>query len=371
MSGIDQSDLLTNMALQVKERLSDVPGSGSLIEKIHTLVLSDRLDDALNILGNRMLDKSVVKPDESRTHAIWNFIGFFFIQIKESQLSEKIYQKFYETLLKNQVLDKKRYHKGLPLHNLGLSIELQADITRAVRFYEAAYIEDVISTDKASIGAPAYRNLRYRLGIDERELKGIYAIATREPGNDPFIILARFDEDRQKWISIGLALEYVYLDKNYLSILLSRAQNAKIKKEKKETLEALADYMFSGIQGFTVHITKKTATSDLDRIIRNRSLHPDIQLMGPYILLESKNWNRKVTSKETQSFATKLERHQCQCGVLLSRLGVSGPSQSEITTARNKGHYIMEFNEDDIKRVIACENLIELLIQKFEAVKFG
>jgi hypothetical protein len=40
MSGIDKSELLTNMAIQVKERLSDVPGIGSLIEEIHRLVLS-------------------------------------------------------------------------------------------------------------------------------------------------------------------------------------------------------------------------------------------------------------------------------------------------------------------------------------------
>lgn len=371
MSGEDLSKVFDNITLQVRQLLSEIPNSDALIEEIKTLVLLGRHDDALSALETRMLQKSVIKPDDAKSHEIWNIVGFFYFSIRRPDVAEKTYRRFYEVLLKSQQADRRRYHKGLPLHNLGFSIEQQGDIPRAVEYYEAAYIEDIISSDKASTGAPAYRNLRYRLEIDENELIGIYAVAKRESGNDPLAILEKFKIDKLKWINVGLAREYFNLDKNYLDILLRRVQSARTNEEKKESLEALADYMFSGIQGFEVQPTRRTSTSDIDRVIRNRSSHPDLAIMGSYILLESKNWGRTITTKEIRDLVTKLERHQCQCGILLSRRGLSRNCEEEIRWARNRGFYVLGLDENEIESVQACENLIELLIKKYEEVKFA
>jgi hypothetical protein len=54
----------------------------------------------------------------------------------------------------------------------------------------------------------------------KKELIDICAVAKRDPRNDPLVILEKFKRDKLKGISVGLALEYFVLDKNYLGILL-------------------------------------------------------------------------------------------------------------------------------------------------------
>src|SRR5438093_1220102 len=84
------------------------------------------------------------------------------------------YRKMYATLSSSQPPGQ-RYHKGLPLQNIGSGLLFQGDSVNAYRYFVAAYVEDLLSRPPDHGGpprdTPAARTLLTIYKVPEDELR--------------------------------------------------------------------------------------------------------------------------------------------------------------------------------------------------------
>jgi hypothetical protein len=80
--------------------------------------------------------------------------------LKRPRRAEKRYRGQLRILFDRQKRDRRRYHKGGPLHNLGISLLAQGRLEEGVKQILAAFIEDLISVGlERARGAPAFKTL--------------------------------------------------------------------------------------------------------------------------------------------------------------------------------------------------------------------
>lgn len=75
------------------------------------------------------------------------------------QYSKQLYEIWYQNFLRNQEKENKRMHKGMPLHQIGFIYEELRDMSKAWKYYLAAFVEDSISHQEIAKDLPAYRAL--------------------------------------------------------------------------------------------------------------------------------------------------------------------------------------------------------------------
>jgi hypothetical protein len=100
--------------------------------------IDDAIEQRIIDISNNILDKS-----------IWNDIGGFCLEKGLFQQAELIYRKMLETIQKQEQKIGKRLHKGLALHNLGISLYSQGKNLEARDCFTNAYQEDEIQYGKA------------------------------------------------------------------------------------------------------------------------------------------------------------------------------------------------------------------------------
>ncbi|MGA2309754.1 MAG: nucleotide-binding protein [Candidatus Bathyarchaeia archaeon] len=95
----------------------------------------------------------------ARIQPLWNERNF--------AAAEQLFREYYETMrqYEERLPEGRRFHKGTPLHNWGISILLQEDVARireALRKIFLAYIEDLLDFDNLQQvhSAPAYKTLK-------------------------------------------------------------------------------------------------------------------------------------------------------------------------------------------------------------------
>jgi len=94
---------------------------------------------------NTGMDK-VLKPSivPSSSLNLWNNAGFFY-QKFDTKIAIKVYENLYEHLQDLQRKDKIRYHKGMALHNLGISHIRNGERAIGLMFLVYAMVEDVLT----------------------------------------------------------------------------------------------------------------------------------------------------------------------------------------------------------------------------------
>jgi hypothetical protein len=175
------------------------------------------------------------------------------------------------------------------------------------------------------------------------------------PGRGPDLSVPKYAVDR---VLVGARLEAV--------------RKAKSNKEKKETLEGLSEVLLEAVPGFQVLSGRRTATGEIDRLIRNISTHPILSRLGTLILVECKNWSTTVDTDSIGAFLTDLQEAGLTCGILFTRKPVSQVGKRRIlSTYQRHRIFILAVTERDIKSVRDGGNLPVMLIEKMEALMLG
>jgi hypothetical protein len=95
---------------------------------------------------------------------------FFFIHTHQYLKAQKIITDLFNTMLSWQKEYGQRFHKGLPIHNIGYALYLQNKHDKALKYFILAYIEDLLSTESPEEAdvTPAGQTLllRYKLSPD-------------------------------------------------------------------------------------------------------------------------------------------------------------------------------------------------------------
>lgn len=170
-----------------------------------------------------------------------------------------------------------------------------------------------------------------------------------------------------------LSRDFVFTNLEYLKDLLQRVNAATSTDDKKKTLEQLAQYLFSSLEGFYVEPSTRTGPYELDAIISNSSAHPFLRTLDTYIPIECKNWKEPIGAPEITQFIGKLSLFKCAMGVLLSKEGIKEDTVNELRkdAYRRSNIYILVFDSKDINSIIEGKDLISLMLTKFKELKFS
>jgi len=166
------------------------------------------------------------------------------------------------------------------------------------------------------------------------------------------------------------------IDRKMLKELLDKVLSADTNKEKKESLEDLAEYLFSSITGIKViDRNARTKTSEIDLILELDniifSFHPFFKEVGQHIMIECKNWEKAIGADEVRSFSSDMSDKRVTFGCMVTRKGITRDAYEEIRKKFRTDHQvIIVLSREDVERVIKGENLIELLKEKYRRIKF-
>jgi Holliday junction resolvase-like predicted endonuclease len=140
-------------------------------------------------------------------------------------------------------------------------------------------------------------------------------------------------------------------------------------------LEKIAKQTFSLVPGFELLERKRTATGEIDLIIRNVNEHPLFRSLGTHILVECKSSEEPVSKKEIVDFIDKVKSHRCRSGILVTPSRVSGKSgrdaSGKIKEAFDRnGTILMTFTLEDLERIHLGGTATQIFYEKHEGVKF-
>ena len=320
----------------------------------------------------------------------YEVLGSFFLNAKLHEKSIMYYTELYELLIKKQEEENKRVHKGIPLYDIGLNYLNLNNTEKAKRYIILAQIEDVLDANKEA-NQMAWFMLKNRFGWGKNDFNSLTTLCLannneKHPQEILVKLLNNFEQkgEKAKIISLVKTNNPNFIDKNWLVNKYEELKKKADNYTKGKRLEEFIKALFGTVDRWTV-FEKKTNMQqggDRDLIIRNFVIeNPIVQSWGTYISVECKNSTNGTDINQISKFIEKLRRDGCNCGILVSKKGSSGLNNKsdkthskyiiDIAFVRDK-IAIIELTFDDLDQIIHKGiDIIELLIEKYEQVKFN
>lgn len=177
-----------------------------LSKYIQTLILSEDVDGIIKTLKINTVKSGVVGPNKNIN--IWNYAGSTFLRTGKYKIAEKIYTEYYNTLCRLQKT-LGRLHKGIPLHNMGISQCFQENTDFGIKHIILAFIEDVLHSSES-----------------EKVYKGGASSVLQGMCGVPFDYLSKIREIVQESSKIELYLDPInYYNNDLLSHIIKKIFN--------------------------------------------------------------------------------------------------------------------------------------------------
>src|SRR5208337_1733041 len=136
-------------------------------------------------------------------------------------------------------------------------------------------------------------------------------------------------------------------------------------------LETLTEVLLKGVEGFQILPSIRTATGEIDRIIRNHVNHPVFYILGSHILVECKNWDSTIGTDQLGSFISDIQDAGLIAGFFFCRKTISKAARQRITNAYQRSKiFIIIITKDEINSICNGANFSQLLVDKIEATMF-
>ncbi len=134
--------------------------------------------------------------------------------------------------------------------------------------------------------------------------------------------------------------------------------------------EDVAEYVISSISGLKVSGKRvKTKYQEIDISVVNTSLSENLWQLGAYILVECKNWKRKVDIPVIRNLAyTSLTRGTSTI-FLFAANGVTRDAQEEIHRLTTQDIFVIVITKKDIMSLDSSEDCLNLIMDKFRYLK--
>jgi hypothetical protein len=222
------------------------------------------------------------------------------------------------------------------------------------------------------------------LNVFEDEIKEIYLLKRIINRNitastigfyNPELIFLEFLTTNKNTIKTN---QFLFWDNSFAKRLTQTLLTTKVKKEQGDYLERLSSYLFFTIGKFIVSSKIKTLHAEHDLRVRNLIVDdPILELLGRYILVECKNWNKKIDSSKVKKFITNVRFARCDTGILITKNEVTGRKSKDsawyvIRSEYHKdGIIILVITLKDINKIIDEKtNFLDMLKTKYEQVRF-
>jgi len=150
----------------------------------------------------------------------------------------------------------------------------------------------------------------------------------------------------------------------------NKVKSSKTNKEKKDALENLAEFLFNSISGIeVVDKNVRTSAEEIDLILKNESNESFWRQLGSPILVECKNWGKKIGTGEVIIFKDKLETGGIKVGILIAVKGITGTKRKDailkIREYKQRGYRIVLLTGDDIEAICDGENPTDKFREKY------
>lgn len=140
-------------------------------------------------------------------------------------------------------------------------------------------------------------------------------------------------------------------------------------RQKGINLEDLAEYFINNINGLKVSGKRvKTLYQEIDLSAVNVSLDKKLWEIGAYILIECKNWNKKVGIKVIRELAHISQLKGNKTTILFSKNGITKDAKKEILRTAINGNYIIDISTEEIKNLKSNEDCYNFLIDKWQTL---
>jgi hypothetical protein len=169
------------------------------------------------------------------------------------------------------------------------------------------------------------------------------------------------------------------IDAQKYAEVLNRTRAAQTNDEKGKSLEELARLLFESLTFLSYRYSKlRTASAEIDLVFRYRGFKETTVFdeLGPYFLVECKNWDIRVGAKHVRDFIGKMQSSRVKLGVLVAPKGVTGDSAGadawrEIHKAWDKYGLLMPvIAAEHLEKIKSGENFNELLEYEIESIRF-
>jgi hypothetical protein len=365
--------------------------TNELNEKVQTLLKEGTwfaIDQIIDLLSSETDKGKALDPFQNPDRLIWNDVGVNLLINGMLLESLTVFQSFLNCCYDLQQKYHERIHKGTPLQYLGIVNRHLGQLEQSKKYHILAFIEDVINStnvpqDGSVLKSPASIVLLRSFRMREKELLSLQntVLASKLETTIfyPETMLTKWIQDNEKNQAVLVARskeEFLYkTNLPYLAELKGKA----IEDKTGESLELLATYLFSCVDGFEPILRRTTKAFHFDLIVRNLvKNHSLLESLGEYIAVECKNIDQTITAQQLNHFIQKLRLHNIKCGVVFTNKGVSGirfkgaayGKEILMKTFNRDGIVIFDITRSDLERLSEGDNLLSLLLRKYEDYRF-
>lgn len=142
---------------------------------------------------------------------------------------------------------------------------------------------------------------------------------------------------------------------------------------KGQALEQAIRYVFEQIPGVSCLMQNEKGafeSEEIDLLFANLAHDDGLLRFEPELLVEAKNWSRRVGAIEICWFATKMRRRNRKTGVLVAAVGITGQdaelkaARAQVMSALNEGQYVLVLTREELEAVSSGQRLASLLLTK-------
>jgi hypothetical protein len=321
--------------------------------------------------------ESVMTP--AKEQRAWELVALHLRNHGRPHEGMAILAALYRQMLTAQLLLKMRVHKGMPLVWMSDIYAQLGFPVLAKRYLMLTLCEDAVASGGAV--SPETSGVYFRMvwahGVSDAEFRRYANEFSRLQQDDPENaifpewLLQNVD---QGWMTEAPSTREasVYAaNTTYIEHLL-----ANLGEPSGKVLEQLADYLMSCMPGCRTARRQSSESTDYDLVCAVEGIELDFRSeLGRYFVCECKDWAKPANFTTMAKFCRVLDSVKARFGILFSRHGISGAkdttfaAREQLKVFQDRGIVIIVFDEVDVRKVAAGENMIQILRQKYEAVR--
>jgi hypothetical protein len=310
---------------------------------------------------------------------IWELIGLAYINKHAFRETALVFKLLYDQMMKYQLDSGNRCHKGMPLCFLSDSYLYSGFPWLAKKYAMLTLIEDAIIQKGIATAqnTGVYLRLIWNYALTERAIdfyaKRIYEEYNNNPvfSQFPEFLLQELDN---KWITNYPS------EKEFLNFIINTSYADFLYKQvggsQGKALEIIAEYLLASIPGVRTSRRVITSSTDYDIVCSMEGSVIDFRSeFGNIFICECKDWNKPADFTSFAKFCRVLDSIKAKFGILFSSKGISGKEtftdaqREQLKIFQDRGIVIVVIDNSDIEKVIAGENFIVMLRDKYDQIR--
>lgn len=333
------------------------------------------------IEGHSIADLHVSDSDDERARIETRYylLGNTFVQNGHPLEGLAVLRGLYPLMRRMEILSGRRWHKGSALFFLAQALLGVGSPLEAQQAFILALVEDALSEcagGPAVKTLPAYAHLIKRLGLAEHRVSQLTEAVLQEtrradgwtPSEPERSYLFTVCDQRFWSRALGTIPFTHEVARHFVDLASVKVGTAYARGR---ALELIVAYLLEAAGGFRVVMRARGLDAENDLVVWN--LHNDrpLSVLGDYFVVSCKNTVDRVDAQIIREFRARIQEYKCNCGIIVSRRGITGDSVEGAARAADRAvmkteQPILVLDIDDLRAMcLGRDELPTLLIEKY------